>query len=141
LKVGEVVRPGTVINSDDGSRTLVSGGTGVLVSFGSVASPEQKTRLREAYGAELVDMEAAAVARSAEARNKQFTAVKAVSDEADFHFPAMDRFVDSEGRFSQARFALFAAMRPCLWPRVMQLARNTSRASHNLFMYLRTISA
>ena len=141
LKVGNLIRPATVINAGDGSRTTVNGGAGVLVTFGSVADPGQKKKLRDSFGAETVDMEAAAVARSAEARGKQFTVVKVISDEGDFEFPAMDRFVDSEGRFQEGQFALYAAIRPWLWPRVIRLARNSTRASHALCMYLRTISA
>lgn len=140
VKVGDVVRPATVINAGDGSRTVVSDGAGVLVSFGSVAEPEQKRKLKESFGAETVDMEAAAVARSAEAHGKHFIAVKAISDELDFEFPAMDRFVASDGRFLEARFAVYAALRPWLWPQVIRLARNSNRAAHALCMYLRTIS-
>lgn len=139
LRVGDVVRPSSVINAGDGSRTVVEGGEGVLVSFASVASPLQKSKLRDSFGADVVDMEAAAVARSAEARHKQFTVVKAISDEMDFEFPAMDRFIDADGRFSQGRFAWYAGVRPWLWPRVMRLARNSKRASHALCAYLNTI--
>jgi adenosylhomocysteine nucleosidase len=113
----------------------------VLVSFASVANPAQKRKLRDSFGAEIVDMEGAAVARSAEARGKQFTVVKAISDEIDFELPAMDLFVNSEGRFQEARFAFYAAIRPWLWPKVVRLARNSNRATHALCMYLRTFLA
>jgi len=132
LKVGDVVRPRTVLNASDGSRAQVDGGEGILVSFGSVASPEQKRKLRESFGAQSVDMEAAAVARAAEVRRKEFTAVKAISDEVDFEFPAMERFVNADGRFSESRFAFYAALRPGLWPRVIRLARNGNQASRAL---------
>jgi adenosylhomocysteine nucleosidase len=141
LRVGDVVRPSSVINAGDGSRTVVEGGEGVLVSFGSVATPAQKSKLRDSFGASTVDMEAAAVARSAEARGKEFTVVKAVSDEIDFEFPAMERFVDADGKFSQGGFAWYAAVRPWLWPRVMRLARNSGRASRALCAYLDTLEA
>jgi nucleoside phosphorylase len=140
LKVGDIVRPRTVINAGDASRAIVEDGEGILVSFASVASPAQKLKLRESFGAQAVDMEAAAVARSAEARGKGFAAIKAISDQIDFEFPAMDRFVDSEGKFSEARFAFYVAVRPWLWPRVIRLARNSNRASHALCMSLRTLS-
>lgn len=136
LKVGDVLRPNRVINTGDASSTNVEGGNGVLVSFGSVASPEQKTKLRDSFGAQAVDMEAASVARAAEARGVGFGVVKAISDEIDFEFPSMERFVDSEGRFSEGRFAVFAAIRPWLWPRVTRLARNSNRASRALCAYL-----
>jgi adenosylhomocysteine nucleosidase len=136
LKVAAILRPGRMINASDASSTHVEGGNGTLVSFGSVASPEQKVKLRDSFGAQAVDMEAAAVARAAEARGVAFGVVKAVSDEIDFEFPAMERFVNSEGRFSEGRFAMFAAMRPWLWPRVIRLARNGKRASRALCAYL-----
>jgi len=141
LKVGTVVRPQMVIDARDSSKTIIDGGQGVLVSFEAVASPAQKAKLRESFGAQAVDMEAAGVARAAEARGKEFIAMKAISDEVDFDFPAMDRFVDSEGNFSEARFAVYAAVRPWLWSRVMRLARNGNRAAHALCMSLRTLSA
>ena len=93
-------------------------GEGVLVSFGSVASPEQKAKLRDSFGAQAVDMEAAAVARAAEVRGVEFAVVKVISDEFDFSFPSMERFVDSNGQFLEGRFAWFAALRPWLWPQV-----------------------
>ena len=136
LRVSDIFRPGRVINAGDASSTSVKGGNGVLVSFGSVASPEQKAKLRDSFGAQAVDMEAASVARSAEARGVAFGVVKAISDEIDFEFPAMERFVNAEGRFSEGRFGVFAALRPWLWPRVIQLARNSNRASEALCGYL-----
>jgi adenosylhomocysteine nucleosidase len=140
LKVGDVVQPRMVINAGDGSRIAVDGGEGVLVSFGAVANPAQKARLKESFEAQAVDMEAAAVAQAVQARGAAFRAVKAISDEVDFEFPATGRFVDSEGRFSEGRFALFAAMRPWLWPRVLQLARNSGRASRALCGRLEQLS-
>ncbi|HTT19643.1 MAG TPA: hypothetical protein VMG82_11880 [Candidatus Sulfotelmatobacter sp.] len=140
LGVGDVIRPRTVINAGDASQTIIEGGEGVLVSIEAVASPAQKSKLRESFAAQAVDMEAAAVARSAEARGREFTAVKAISDESDFEFPAMERFVDGDGRFSELHFARFTAIRPWLWARALRLARNSNRAAHALCMSLRTLS-
>lgn len=140
LKVGNVVRPAVVIDAGDSSRVQLPGGEGVLVSFGSVASPAQKTRLRKAFGAQFVDMEAAIVGRAAEARGVAFGAVKSISDESDFEFPDTERFVDENGRFSEFGFALFAALRPWLWPKVLRLARNSARASRTLCANLAKLS-
>ena len=140
LTVGEVVRPSRVVSAKDGSSVGVEGGDGVLVSFESVASPEQKAKLRDSFGAQFVDMEASAVARAAQARGVEFAAVKAISDEVDFEFPAIERFVDSEGHFREGRFALFAALRPWLWPKVLSLARNSNRASRALCGWLREMT-
>ena len=140
LKVGEVLRPGRIVNAGDGSSEILGGADGVLVTFGSVASPAQKKSLRESFGARAVDMESAAVARAAEARGIAFDAVKAISDASDFELPSMDRFVDPEGRFSEWRFAFFVAVRPWMWGRVIRLARNSSRASRALCAALRKLN-
>jgi adenosylhomocysteine nucleosidase len=137
LKVGDVVHPLRVVNAGDGSSVNLDQGEGVLVSFGSVASPEQKARLRDSFRAQAVDMEAAAVARAAEARGTGFAVVKVISDEFDFSFPSTDRFVDSNGRFLERRFAWFTVLRPWLWPQVARLARNSNRASGVLCDWLR----
>jgi adenosylhomocysteine nucleosidase len=134
--VGTVIQPAQVIDASDGSRVGVKGGKGVLVSFGSVASPQQKGKLRESYGAQIVDMEAAAVARAAQARGLKFCAVKTISDEFDFGFPSTERFVDSSGSFRQGRFALYAALRPWLWWKVCTLAVNSNLASRCLCDWL-----
>jgi adenosylhomocysteine nucleosidase len=150
LKVGDIVQPQRVVNAGDGSSIDLAGvnagvnpGSGevVLVSFGSVATPQQKARLRESFAATAVDMEAAAVARAAEARGVRFAVVKVISDEFDFAFPSMERFVDSNGQFIEARFAWFAAVRPLLWPQVWRLARNSFRASRALCGWLRKMNA
>lgn len=136
LRVGDVIRPKRVINANDGSSVTVERGKGVLVSFAAIAGPEQKARLRESYGAQAVDMEAAAVAQAADARGIRFEAIKAISDEIDFVFPSMERFVNANGSFSEWKFAGFAAVRPWLWPRVVQLMRNSGRASRVLCEWL-----
>lgn len=140
LKIGDVLRPGRIVNAGDGSSVTFDGGEGVLVTFGTIASSKQKKNLREAYAAQAVDMEAAAVARAAGARGVKFSVIKVISDECDFVFPAMERFMDANGQFSEWKFALFATMRPWLWPRVLQLMRNSGRASRVLCEQLSKIS-
>lgn len=140
LKVGDVLEPQSVVNVGDGSRTSIEGGKGVLVSFGSVADPGQKAKLRESFGAQAVDMEAASVARVAEIHGATFRVIKAISDEFDFDFPSTERFIDLEGGFSEGRFALFAALRPWLWPKVIRLARNSSRAAGSLCEHLHDLA-
>jgi adenosylhomocysteine nucleosidase len=132
LKAGDVLQPAQVIDVTDGSRATLSEGKGVLVTFGSVASPAQKAQLRNSYGAQLVDMEAAAVWRAAEAHGLKFAVVKAISDEFDFTFPEMEKFVDAQGRFQQGRFARFVVVRPWLWRKVNRLAQGSNRAVSGL---------
>lgn len=139
LKVAHIFQPLRVVNASDGSSVTLESGQGVLVSFGSVANPAQKASLRDSFGAQAVDMESGAVARAAEARGVGFAVVKVISDEFDFDFPSLERFVDSDGRFREGRFAWFAALRPWFWPRIAKLARNSSRASGVLCERLRKL--
>jgi adenosylhomocysteine nucleosidase len=132
LKIGEVFEPRTVINAADGSRTDTGCGQGTLVSFSTVAGREQKEKLREAYSAAAVDMEAAAVAQGAELRGVRFGALKVVSDEAGFVMPPVENFVEADGSFRAAIFALHVAVRPWLWGATIVLARNSARASKTL---------
>ncbi|HYM77328.1 MAG TPA: hypothetical protein VE377_15240 [Candidatus Dormibacteraeota bacterium] len=132
LKVGDIVRPSRIVNASDGSSITLSGGQGVLISFAAVTGLEQKLKLRESYGAHAVDMEAAAVASAAEAHGIQLAAIKVISDRADFELPPMDRFVSPDGSFAEARFALFAALRPWIWLQVARLAGDTRRAARAL---------
>ena len=132
LKVGQVARPGVVIDARTGERFSAEEGDGVLVTSGSVADVREKSRLRGSYGADIVDMEAAAVARVATARGVGFLAVKAVSDESDFELPELGRFATTSGQFRTAAFAFFLMMRPPLWGRAMRLASGSNLAMRAL---------
>jgi|SRR5580765_654514 len=132
LKVGDVFEPRTVINAGDGARTDTGCGQGTLVSFSTVAGREQKKKLRDAYSAAAVDMEAASVAQGAELRNVRFGALKVVSDEAGFVMPPVEDFIEADGSFRAVGFALHVAVRPWLWGVTLALARNSARASHAL---------
>src|ERR1700730_7052886 len=105
LKIGDIVVPRRVVNAGDGSSVDTGTGEGTLVSFGSVASPDQKAKLGDAFGTKAVDMEAAAVAQAAQARGVRFAAVKAISDDSNFALPAMDEFVAPGGNFRTWKFA------------------------------------
>jgi adenosylhomocysteine nucleosidase len=132
LRVGEIVRSGVVIDSGTGERYKSSGFDDVLVSAGTVASVREKARLREAYGAAAVDMEAAAVARIARAHGLEFQAIKAISDEADFEVDGLSRFATWDGQFREVAFAMYAAVRPAMWGKVIALGRNSSKALGSL---------
>jgi adenosylhomocysteine nucleosidase len=132
LKVGKIFSPGRVVDARDGSSVETGTGCGVLVSDATMAGVGQKVKLAKAYSAQVVDMEAAAVARGAGARGVRFMAVKAISDESDFAMPAMNRFVGRDGDFQTGKFVAFAALRPWLWVRLVRLARNSAKASRAL---------
>jgi len=132
LKVGQVFWPHRVIDASDGSRTEAAAGQGTLVSFSAVAGSSQKARLAAAYGAQAVDMEAAAVARTARAHGIAFAAVKAISDEASLEMPDMSRFVTHDGQFRLAALVASAVVRPWLWPAFFRLGGNSAKAARAL---------
>ncbi len=146
LKVGVTIFPATVIDSQDGSRHETTTpnspvgntalGRTILVTCPAIVTAAQKLQLAKSYGAHAVDMEAAAVARAAQAYNLPFLAVKAISDEVDFELPEMQQFIRA-GKFETARFLLHMAFRPWRWLRVFRLARNAQIASENLCAWLR----
>lgn len=128
LNTGQMLTPRHIVDGRDGSRTDSGIGEGTLITFDSVADVEQKAKLADAYGAHAVDMEAAAVARSAEARGIKFLACKVISDTHDSRLPPVMRFV-SNGRFNTGGFIAHIAIRPWLWLGVMKLAINSAVAS------------
>jgi adenosylhomocysteine nucleosidase len=146
LNVGDTIFPALVIDTKDGSRHetaihhAVIGNTAlgrtILASYPEIASVAQKQQLAKSYGAHAVDMEAAAVARAAQSHGLPFLAVKAISDDACFEIPEMNRFV-RQGRFETKLFLVHIAPRPWLWLNVIRLARNTRIASDNLCAWLR----
>ena len=136
MSVGEVIVPCRIIDANDGSR-VETGATGcTLVSIDAIIGAEQKAKLAKTYGAKIVDMEAAAVARGAQTHNLPFSAVKVISDKWDFAMPPMQRFIDCDGNFRTGRFVLFTVVRPWLWPIVIQLGRNSALAARNLCEWL-----
>lgn len=136
LKVGTVLTPICVIDAKDGSRIEAGVGYWVLVSVDQPAGVKQKAKLKEAYWAHAVDMEAAAVARGAQAHDITFVGIKVISDEADFEMPPIDRFVARDGQFQTLAFTAFVAIRPWLWWRVARLARNSTKAATALCEWL-----
>ena len=132
LRVGELVHARQVVDVRDGSRVDTGSGIGVLVSFSAVVGEEQKARLAKAYGGQAVDMEAASVAKSAQAHGLTFAVAKVISDEIGFPMPPMERFTAADGSFRTGKFVLYAAERPWVWGTVMRLARNSEKAARVL---------
>jgi adenosylhomocysteine nucleosidase len=128
LRVGEVVRAGTVIDTQSGERFSDPEFQQILASTSSIASVVEKRRLFDSYRASAVDMEAATVARMAQAHGFGFRAIKAISDEATFELQELARFATHDGQFREAGFAAYSAVRPQLWSKLFQLAGNSKRA-------------
>ncbi len=136
LEVGEIFTPKLVVDDVDGGKIETAGGEGVLVTASSVAGSAAKLAMVLRHLARAVDMEAYAVGDVARIYGAPFRAVKAISDKADFPMPPLSRFVSESGHFQTASFALYAAMRPWLWPTVMALGKNSAAATEKLCAHL-----
>lgn len=132
VRAGSVVEAASVVDVRTGERfaTEASGEPGavVLATGAEIASVCEKTRLFAAYGAAVVDMEAATVARLALAHGTAFRAVKGVSDDADYELEGMGRFETKLGHFNTAGFALHTALRPWTWGRAITLGKHSGAA-------------
>lgn len=137
--LGQVSSMGEVIDVQTGERFSLSDGqrTLRLATVAHTADAAEKARLSATYGATLVDMEAATVARLAAMRELPVCVFKAVSDVADAVLPAIDRFVTSDGQLQTARFVAHVALRPRYWGAVAGLAKGSAVASAALAEKLR----
>lgn len=137
-EAGSVVEASTVIDVRSGERFETGQGHGaVLVTSPSIANVREKLRLHETYGAALVDMEAATVARLAQANGLWFRAIKAVSDANDFELESLNRFATRRGQFRTGSFALYTALHPQDWGSAIRLGRGSARALAALTEVLR----
>jgi len=132
LKVGDAGWAREVVDAGTGVRYRARGGDWLVATAQTVSGPAEKRELLRQYGADVVDMEAAAVAEVASERGLEFAAIKAISDEADFVTPPLARFVEESGRFATGRFMVYMAIRPQLWPVVRTLRANSRTASVRL---------
>lgn len=123
-----------VIDTRTGERFHCEAGAGDLwlATSPRVAGREEKRRLAAAYGAALVDMEAAAIARLAAMRQIPFYCIKGISDGLDDRLPDFNPFLDAAGRFHAARFALSALPRPVYWLGLVRMGENSKRAARNI---------
>lgn len=141
LAAGAVAEASLVVDARTGERFAAAsaGAECVLATSETIASVQEKARLAATYGAAIVDMEAATVARLARAHGLRFRAVKAVSDAHDFEMASLARFAGKHGSFRTGAFALHTALRPQTWSKAMQLGRDSNRALAALHLALRAI--
>ena len=135
---GVVLEAGKVIDAQSGESYAASG-SAVLVTSPAIAGVREKARLHSAYGAAMVDMEAATVARLAEARGIPFRAIKGISDGHDFELASLSRFAGRHGSFRTGAFALHTAVRPHHWGMAMRLGKHSQRALAALDAVLRDL--
>ena len=131
LETGRVYEVSGVIDARSGERFRPSVWRQErwLVTSPKVADEVEKRRLAATYGAELVDMEAAGVARLAAMRGIPFYCIKGVSDGFHDQLPDFNRFISDEGQFQLARFILFVLIRPWHWSALMRMGENSKKAA------------
>lgn len=133
LKVGDVARIREVVDVATGMRyPTAGGGDWVLATSQDVSDAAEKQELLAKFGADVVDMEAAAVAQVAGERGLEFASLKAISDDASFVMPPLNRFIDENGRFATRKFLVYVALHPRWWSALGKIKENSSIASRNL---------
>jgi len=133
LKVGDVGRIREVVDIATGVRyPTTEGGDWVLATSQDVSDAAEKHELLARFGADVVDMEAAAVAQVAKERGLNFASLKAVSDDAGLAMPPLHRFIDGDGQFATRKFLMYIALHPRWWKTLGKLKANSEIASRNL---------
>ncbi len=103
-----------------------------LVTSPKVADEHEKHRLALAYGAALVDMEAAGLARLALMRRIPFYCIKGISDGLTDKLPDFNRFIRPDGQFDLTGMVLFSILRPWYWLSLARMGENSRKASQSL---------
>ncbi len=133
LLPGATVRPSMVRDLSTGEMLSAEGNGGLLLTSTRVALREDKRRLARTYdGAMAVDMEAATLARLAEAHDLHFRAIKAISDTLDEDLPDMNPFITPTGQFAMGRFIAHVAVRPGHWKALARFGKQAALAAENL---------
>ncbi len=136
LTDGEEISPviSEIIDAQTGERFLLTDGKRRLrlVTTALVADAKEKRRLRESYGAVMVDMEAAAIARLAQMRGIPMVCFKVVSDSVDAVMPDINPFVNERGMLRMGDFLGYVAVRPRYWGSLVEMGRRSASASRRL---------
>jgi adenosylhomocysteine nucleosidase len=93
---------------------------------------KEKADVAISYYADLVDMEAMALARVARGRGVAFHCIKGVSDGVDAVLPDFNPFLAADGRFKRAKFIVFALLHPGYWQALKQMGENSKRSAQRM---------
>ncbi len=96
-----------------------------LVTTDHVAGRDEKRHLAEVYGASLVDMEAATVARRAAEMKIPFYCWKAVSDIATEDMPDFNQFLDGSRQLQTAKVVAYTLTHPRYVAPLLRMERNS----------------
>jgi adenosylhomocysteine nucleosidase len=138
LTSGQAYNVSGVIDASTGERFETATGTEtnsrelLLVTSPKAADFKEKQRLAATYQAALVDMEAAGVARLAQARGIPFYCIKGISDGYSDQLPDFNCFISPSGRLQLGRIVVFSLLSPWHWRALMRMGENSNKAAHAL---------
>ena len=133
LKIGDVGTIREVVDVATEVRySTADGGDWVLTTSQEVSDAAAKQALQSKCGADVVDMEGAAVAQVAKEHGLEFVGIKSVSDDASFDMPPMGRFINQNGRFATGKFLMYVALHPRWWATLGKIKKNSDLATKNL---------
>ena len=140
IQPGTAYPVGEVIDATDGERYSSASKAKSpikLATLDHVAGRDEKRRVAETYGASLVDMEAAAVARLARAKGIPFYCWKAVTDIASEDLPDFNYFLDQEKQLRTRQVAAYALTRPRYVAPLLRMGKNSRSGAEALGQTLR----
>jgi adenosylhomocysteine nucleosidase len=139
IQPGTAYDVGEVIDAVRGERYAASTQASPikLVTLDHVAGRDEKRQVAERYGASLVDMEAATVARLARIRGIPFYCWKAVTDIATEDLPDFNFFLDEEKQLRTGRLATYALTRPRYVAPLLRMGKNSRSGADALGQTLR----
>ena len=98
--------------------------------------PDEKARLRDWMGHDIVEMESFWVGRAAAERRVPFLAVRVVSDQAGDHIPEIPGLVSEDGSVDYSRFLPYVREHPELVPVLAEQTQRSRLATDNLGAFL-----
>ena len=128
---GAALSASWIIDAKTGERFELAAEKGCgLITAARIADAAEKHRLAAAYpGANIVDMEAATIARLASMRGIPAYCFKGVSDAVDDRLPDLNPYVDASGQFHTVRFVAGIALRPHYWSVLRSFGANSNKAA------------
>lgn len=139
IQPGTAYEVGEVMDAVSGERYTASReATPIkLVTLDHVAGRDEKRHVAETYGASLIDMEAATVARLARAKGIPFYCWKTVTDIATEELPDFNSFLDDEKQLRIGQLATYALTRPRFVAPLLRIGKNSRSGAAALAQTLR----
>lgn len=105
----------------------------ILTVDKALATEESKTKARQDYGADVVDMETSAIAKAAIESGTAWAVVRVVSDSASENLPIdFGSIMGADGEPDRVRLAVKAIMKPPLMLKLLKLRSAMNRAVGNM---------